>query len=87
MKTQISKASHGRAQFNEEYKQQALELWRKSGRSANKVAAELGISFRPLLFGTHLRILDLTPSLRSFRSPFSPSHQDNLALALWLTYQ
>jgi transposase len=49
MKTQISKASHGRAQFSEEYKQQALELWRKSGRSANKVAAELGIR-PPLLY-------------------------------------
>src|SRR3954465_9824180 len=47
MKTQISKASHARATFSEEYRQQALELWRKSGRSANKVAAELGI--RPSL--------------------------------------
>ena len=47
MKTQISKASHGLAKYSEEYKQQALELWRKSGRSANKVAAELGI--RPSL--------------------------------------
>ncbi len=47
MKTQISKASHGLAKYSEEYRQQALELWRKSGRSANKVAAELGI--RPSL--------------------------------------
>lgn len=47
MKTQISKASHGLARYSEEYRQQALELWRKSGRSANKVAAELGI--RPSL--------------------------------------
>jgi transposase len=47
MKTQISKASHGLAKYSEEYKEQALELWRKSGRSANKVAAELGI--RPSL--------------------------------------
>lgn len=49
MKTQISKASHGQAKYSEEYKQQALELWRKSGRSANKVAAELGIR-PPLLY-------------------------------------
>ncbi len=49
MKTQISKASHGLAKYSEEYKQQALELWRKSGRSANKVAAELGIR-PPLLY-------------------------------------
>ena len=47
MKTQISKASHGLAKKNDEYRQQALELWRQSGRSANKVAAELGI--RPSL--------------------------------------
>ena len=47
MKTQISKPVHGRPSYNEEYKQQALELWRKSGRSAAKVAAELGI--RPAL--------------------------------------
>ncbi len=33
----------------EEYKQQALELWRASGRSAAKVAAELGIR-APLLY-------------------------------------
>jgi hypothetical protein len=31
MKTQISKASHGLVKYSEEYKQQALELWRKSG--------------------------------------------------------
>ena len=49
MKTQMSKASHGLAKYSEEYKQQALELWRKSGRSANKVAAELGIR-PPLLY-------------------------------------
>jgi transposase len=47
MKTQISKASHRQARYTEEHKAQALELWRKSGRSANKVAAELGI--RPSL--------------------------------------
>jgi transposase-like protein len=43
MKTQISKPAEGKASYSEEYKEQALELWRKSGRSANKVAAELGI--------------------------------------------
>ena len=49
MKTQISKPAHGRSGYSEEYKQQALELWRKSGRSANQVAAELGIR-PPLLY-------------------------------------
>ena len=47
MKTQISKPAYSKASYSEEYKQQALELWRQSGRSANKVAAELGI--RPAL--------------------------------------
>lgn len=49
MKTQISKPAEGKASYSEEYKEQALELWRKSGRSANKVAAELGIR-PPLLY-------------------------------------
>ena len=49
MKTQISKPAHGKASYGEEYKQQALELWRQSGRSAAKVAAELGIR-PPLLY-------------------------------------
>ena len=43
MKTQIRKPARGKASYTEEYKQQALELWRKSGRSAAKMAAELGI--------------------------------------------
>ena len=43
MKTQLSKPERGKARYTEEYKQEALELWRNSGRSAVKVAAELGI--------------------------------------------
>ena len=49
MKTQLSKPSRTKARYSEEYKQEALELWRKSGRSAAKVAAELGIR-APLLY-------------------------------------
>ena len=49
MKTQLSKPARGRARYPDEYKQQALELWRASGRSAAKVAAELGIR-PPLLY-------------------------------------
>ena len=49
MKTQLTKPARGRASYTEEYKQQALELWRASGRSAAKVAAELGIR-PPLLY-------------------------------------
>jgi len=49
MKTQLSKPSRTKARYTEEYKQEALELWRNSGRSAAKVAAELGIR-APLLY-------------------------------------
>jgi len=49
MKTQLRKPARNRASYTEEYKQEALELWRSSGRSAAKVAAELGIR-APLLY-------------------------------------
>ena len=49
MKTQLRKPARDRARYTEEYKQEALELWRNSGRSAAKVAAELGIR-APLLY-------------------------------------
>jgi transposase-like protein len=49
MKTQLSKPARSKARYTDEYKQEALELWRASGRSAAKVAAELGIR-PPLLY-------------------------------------
>jgi transposase len=49
MKTQIQKPSEGKARYTQEYKQEALDFWRKSGRSAAKVAAELGMR-APLLY-------------------------------------
>jgi transposase len=49
MKAQISKPARERAKYSEEYKQEALALWRNSGRSAARVAAELGIR-PPLLY-------------------------------------
>jgi transposase-like protein len=49
MKTQLSKPARGSARYTDEYKEQALQLWRASGRSAAKVAAELGIR-PPLLY-------------------------------------
>ena len=49
MKTQISKSVRERTSYTKEYKQEALSLWRASGRSAAKVAAELGIR-PPLLY-------------------------------------
>ena len=52
MKTQLSKPARSKARYTDQYKQEALELWRASGRSAAKVAAELGIrapDFTPVL--------------------------------------
>ncbi len=49
MKTQLTKPARSKASYTDEYKQQALELWRASGRSAAKVATELGIR-PPLLY-------------------------------------
>ena len=38
MKTQLSAPSRTKARYTEKYKQEVLELWRASGRSAAKVA-------------------------------------------------
>jgi hypothetical protein len=39
MKTQLSKPARSKASYTDEYKQQALELWRASGRSAAEESA------------------------------------------------
>ncbi len=49
MKTQLAKPARGKASYTEQYKQEALELWRASGRSAAKVATDLG-NRPPLLY-------------------------------------
>jgi len=49
MKTQLAKPARSKASYTDQYKQEALELWRASGRSAAKVATELGIR-PPLLY-------------------------------------
>ena len=49
MKTQITKPARGKTSYSEQYKREALTLWRASGRSAAKVATELGIR-PPLLY-------------------------------------
>ena len=49
MKTQLQKPSQGKASYSEEFKRHALEHWKNSGRSAARVAAELGIR-APLLY-------------------------------------
>jgi len=40
MKIQLSKPTRVKASYTKEYKQEALELWRASGRGAAKIAAE-----------------------------------------------
>ena len=49
MKTRTAGRAAGHARYDAEYKHEALQLWRSSGRSAAKVAAELGIR-APLLY-------------------------------------
>jgi transposase len=49
MKTQLSQPARERVRYTEQYRREALELWRASGRSAAKIAAELGIR-APLLY-------------------------------------
>ena len=49
MKTPLSRPARSRARYADQYKREALELWRASGRSAAQVATELGIR-PPLLY-------------------------------------
>jgi transposase len=67
MKTQLAKPARAKARYAEEYKQEALELWRASGRSAAKVATELGIR-PPLLY----RWAQLERQSSSSKSEFQP---------------
>ena len=67
MKTQISKPARERTRYTEEYKQEALALWRNSGRSAAKVAAELGL--RPPLLYRWAHLERLPEADKSGRKP------------------
>ena len=49
MKIQLRKPAQSRERYTDQYKREALELWRNSGRSAAEVATELGIR-PPLLY-------------------------------------
>ena len=49
MKTQLQKPADAKARYTLEFKEEALALWRKSVRSAARVAAELGMR-APLLY-------------------------------------
>jgi len=78
MKTQISQPARERTSYTKEYKQEALSLWRASGRSAAKVAAELGIR-PPLLYRwAHLeRISDAPQSGRKPRRSLEQLEAEN----------
>ena len=67
MKTQINKPARERTRYTEEYKQEALALWRNSGRSAAKVAAELGL--RPPVLYRWARLERLPEADKSGRKP------------------
>src|SRR4030088_1470514 len=67
MKTQLSKPTRSKARYSDQYKQEALELWRASGRSAAKVAAELGI--RPPLLYRWARLERVANTSNSARKP------------------
>ena len=49
MKTQMQKPAEGKGRYTLEYKREALEHWKSSGRSAARIAAELGLR-APLLY-------------------------------------
>jgi transposase len=67
MKTQLTKPARSKARYTEEYKKEALELWRASGRSAAKVATELRIR-PPMLY----RWAQLERESKSSRSELKP---------------
>ncbi len=57
MKTQLRKPARIKASYTDQYKQEALELWRSSGRSAAKASAWQGgrriFLIADLLFPSH----------------------------------
>ena len=81
MKTQLTKPARSKARYTEEYKKEALELWRASGRSAAKVAAELGIR-PPLLYRwAHLeRVPDAPKSGRKPKRSLEELESENRRL-------
>jgi hypothetical protein len=66
MKTQLSKPVRSKARYTDQYKPEALELWRASGRSAAKVAAERGSEH-------HCSIAGHGPGAKPISPAMSPS--------------
>ena len=75
MKTQLSKPARSKARYTEEYKKEALELWRASGRSAAKVAA--GSLTKSNAFATYKYAeLGVIRRRRHYRSIFGAAEGD-----------
>jgi len=72
MKTQLRKPARSKASYTDQYKQEALELWRASGRSAAKVAAELGIR-APLTNALDNFLVDPQPPFPASKSRSLPA--------------
>ena len=70
MKTQMQKPSAGKPRYSTEYKQESVEHWKNSGRSAARVAAELGIR-APLLYrwAKQLRLAGQQAGQRKLEAP------------------
>jgi hypothetical protein len=54
MKTQLRKPARSKASYSDQYKQEALELWRSSGRSAAKEGGKKGVKSQHLTLGEAL---------------------------------
>jgi hypothetical protein len=63
MKTQLTKPARSKARYTEEYKKEALELWRASGRSATDSSNTIQLRFdcRQKIESHNIKCLDLTP--------------------------
>ncbi len=81
MKTQLTKPARSKASYTDQYKEEALELWRASGRSAAKVAAELGIR-PPLLYrwARAERLPNAPPAGRKLRRSLEELETENRLL-------
>ena len=64
MKTQLSKPARSKARYTEEYKQEALELWRNSAAAQPKWQ-------RSWVFGRRCSIVGHGPSAKPFRAKLS----------------
>ena len=77
MERQLSKPARTKATYTDQYKQEALDLWRASGGSAAKVAAELGFGHRARMKADGVcetRIRSVARGSGSSRAPTAVGH-------------